>query len=464
MVRWTGLLLALVGFATGLAAEPRPLQPYEALAREIFRELIEIDTTHSRGDNTAAAEAMAARLLAAGYPAEDVHVIVPAERKGNLVARLRSPAPTRPPILLLAHLDVVEASPWDWTVHPFQFLERDGYFYGRGTIDDKDEAAIHMTNMIRWQREDYRPDRDIIIALTADEEGGPSNGIQHLLAGYPQLLDAAFALNEGGGGAIRDGERIAHTVQAAEKIYQSFHLEVTNPGGHSSLPRPDNAINQLAAALLKVADYEFPVGLNEVTRAYFRQGAATFPPAEQALIDGLLATPPAPASIAYFANISGYNARLRTTCVATELKAGHAENALPQRAQATVNCRILPGEDPAAVQATLASVIGDSAVTITPVMEAMPSPPSPLTEEIMAPIMEISEAMWPGVPVIPTMSTGATDGLFLRQAGIPVYGLSGVFSDMDDDRAHGRDERIRVESFFEGLEFMDRVVRALTSD
>jgi acetylornithine deacetylase/succinyl-diaminopimelate desuccinylase-like protein len=455
---------ALLGFLAAPVTHAADLTPHQQLARDIFEELIEINTTHSQGDNTAAARAVEARLLAAGFPPEDVHVIIPADKKGNVVARLRSPAPTKRPLLVLAHIDVVEASPWDWSVHPFKFLERDGYFYGRGTTDDKDEAAIYTANMIRMKQEGYRPNRDIIMALTADEEGGPHNGVQYLLENHRELIDAAFALNEGGGGAIQNGRRIANSVQAAEKVYQTYQFEVVNPGGHSSVPRADNAIYDLAAALGNVAAYDFPIGLNEVTRAYFRQSADAFPPEQAALVDGLLRQPPDEAAVAHFSKIPAYNARLRTTCVATRLDAGHADNALPQRAKATVNCRILPGVDPAEVLATLNRVVDNERVQITPAAEPTPSPPSPLTEEVMAPIQEITEAMWPGVKVVPNMSTGATDALYFRNAGIPVYGVSGLFGDIDDVRAHGRDERILVEAFYDGLEFLDRLVRAYTSD
>jgi acetylornithine deacetylase/succinyl-diaminopimelate desuccinylase-like protein len=276
-------LLCLVICPVVVAAEDRALSEHEALSRDIFQQLIEIDTTDSKGDNTRAAEAMAQRLRDAGYPADDVQVLAPVARKGNLVARLRSPAPTAKPILLLAHIDVVEANPEDWTVPPFEFLERDGYFYGRGTTDDKDEAAIYTAIMIRLKEEGYKPDRDIILALTADEEGGDYNGVQFLLQEHRALVDAAFVLNEGGGGVLRNGQPIANMVQAAEKVYQSYRLEVTNPGGHSSLPRSDNAIYQLAKALTAVADHEFPVQLNEVTRAFLSQGAATLPADQQAL-------------------------------------------------------------------------------------------------------------------------------------------------------------------------------------
>jgi acetylornithine deacetylase/succinyl-diaminopimelate desuccinylase-like protein len=456
-------LAAAVAVAVAMPVQARTLSSHEGRALEIFRELIEIDTTHSKGNNTRAAEAMAARLLKAGFAPEDVHVIAPADGKGNLVARLRSPAPVARPILLLAHIDVVEANPEDWSVQPFEFLERDGYYYGRGTTDDKDEAAIYTAIMIRLKEEGYRPNRDIIIALTADEEGGTHNGVQYLLEHHRELVDAGFVLNEGGGGVIRQGEHIANMVQAAEKVYQSYRLEVTNPGGHSSLPRSDNAIYQLSRALLAVSEHQFPLQLNEVTRAFLRQGAVTLPPEQQRMAEGLLENPPRRDSERYFQNIPAYNSRLRTTCVATELDGGHAENALPQRARATVNCRILPGVDPGMVAAALADVVDDPQVSITPLNEPNHSPPSPLTEEVMAPIQAATETMWPGVAVIPTMSTGATDALYFRKAGIPVYGVSGVFGDMDDVRAHGRDERILVEAFYDALGFLEILVRDYTS-
>lgn len=469
MNRSIGRRLCVAALCAGLpvaadAAGAGTLTDHEAMAREIFAELIGINTTDSVGDNTAAVEAMAKRLLAAGYPAADVQILTPVERKGNLVARLRSPAPTAKPLLLLAHVDVVEADPADWSVAPFELLERDGYFYGRGTGDDKDEAAIYTAIMVKLKREGYRPNRDIIVALTADEEGGDYNGVEYLLAQHRDLVDAAFVLNEGGGGAIQDGRHLANMVQAAEKVYQSYQLEVTNPGGHSSLPRDDNAIYQLAQALLEVRALTFPVELNEVTRAFLSQGAVTLPAEERALAEGLLETPPNPHSVEYFSKIPAFNSRLRTTCVATELSGGHAENALPQRARATVNCRILPGVDPASVQAALTAAIGDAEITITPVREPRPSPPSPLTEEVMAPMLEATEAIWPGVPVVPTMSTGATDGLYFRNVGIPVYGVSGMFADIADNRAHGRDERIPVKSFYDALAFLERLVRDYTSD
>jgi acetylornithine deacetylase/succinyl-diaminopimelate desuccinylase-like protein len=436
-------------------------ETYRQLAKDIFKELIEIKTTESEG-TTRAAEAVAARLKAAGFPEADVRILGPVPHKGNLVARLRGRNTGKKPILLLAHLDVVEADPADWSLDPFTFTEREGWFYGRGTTDDKDEAAIWTANLIRWKQEGYVPDRDIILALTADEEGGPHNGVEWLLQNHRDLIDAAFALNEGGGGVIQNGRRLSHEVQASEKVYQSFRLEVTNRGGHSSLPRGDNAIYQLAAALGRIAAYQFPVKLNEVTRAFFERTAAIVSPEEAAAMRGILKDPPDPAAVAKLSAIPAYNSRIRTTCVATMLEGGHAENALPQRAAAVVNCRILPGEPPEEVLATLQRVVADPEVKITPIAEAKPSPPSPLAPEIMGAIEEITREMWPGVPVIPTMSTGATDALYLRRAGIPVYGVSGVFGDIDDVRAHGRDERIHSTWFFDGLEFGYRLVKRLT--
>jgi acetylornithine deacetylase/succinyl-diaminopimelate desuccinylase-like protein len=440
---------------------PRSPAQYEALARDLLRELVETNTTHSSGSTTEAAEKIAARLRAAGFA--DIRILGPVSNRGNLIVRLPGRQTGKKPILLLAHLDVVEADPRDWTVDPFRFLERDGWFYGRGTTDDKDEAAIWTANLIRLRQEGYLPDRDIILALTADEESGEHNGVDWLLHNHRELLDAAFALNEGGGGVIKNGKRLSNDVQASEKVFQSFLLETTNRGGHSSLPRRDNAIYQLAAALSRLAAFDFPVQLNEVTRAFFSRTAELESPEIAAAMRGVLENPSDSAAVARLAAIPAYHARLRTTCVATMLQAGHAENALPQRARATVNCRILPTQPPDEVLATLRRVVADSGVAIRPLAPAKPSPPSPLTPEILHAIEATTQEMWPGVPVIPTMSTGATDGLYLRSAGIPVYGVSGVFGDADDVRAHGQDERIAATWFYEGLEFCYRLLKRLTS-
>lgn len=438
------------------------LLPHQQMARDILQELVETDTTDATGDNTAAAQAMADRLLAAGFPAEDVHVLAPADRKGNLVARYRGRDSGRKPLLLLAHIDVVAADPADWTLDPFTFIEQEGYYYGRGTTDDKDEAAIHIANLIRLKQEGFQPDRDIIVALTADEETGDHNGVSWLLEEHPELIDAEYALNEGGGGSMQDGVHISNNVQASEKVYQTFILETTNPGGHSSLPVKDNAIYDLADALVRIRNHAFPVSLNEVTSLFFERSAELEEGELAEAMRGVLQSPPDPAAIAYFSDSPYYNSRLRTTCVATRLDAGHADNALPQRAQATVNCRVLPGESIDAVHNTLETVIGNNLVSITRAAPAKPSPPSPLTDEMLGAIESITNDMWPGVPVIPTMSTGATDGLYLRIAGIPVYGVSGLFGDIDDVRAHGQNERIRIESYFEGQEFLYRLTRTLS--
>jgi acetylornithine deacetylase/succinyl-diaminopimelate desuccinylase-like protein len=440
----------------------RSPEQWQRMAREVFEELVEINTTQSTGDNTAAAEAMRRRLLAAGFPESDVVVVEPAPRKGNLVARLRGSGAGGDPILLLAHIDVVEANPEDWTLPPFELIERDGIFYGRGTADDKDEAAIYVTNLIRMKQEGFVPNRDIIVALTADEEGGPNNGVEWLLENRRDLIDAAFALNEGGGGILDDrGTRVSNTVQAAEKKYQNFILEVTNPGGHSSRPRPDNAITELAQALVRIGAHAFPVQLNDVTRAYLRAAADLEESEVAAAMRRLLEDETDAQASAVLARDTRLNSMLRSTCVPTLLEGGHAANALPQRARATVNCRILPDADPQEIGRALEAAANVPTLTVTAQSTARNSPPSPLTPEVLGAIERITREMWPGVPVVPTMSTGATDGLYLRNAGIPVYGVSGLF--YGETFSHGMNERIPVASFYEGQEFLYRLVRALTS-
>jgi acetylornithine deacetylase/succinyl-diaminopimelate desuccinylase-like protein len=453
----TGLTLAL---ALPLAAQQnRSPERWQAEARAIFAELVGINTTQSVGSTTEAAAAMRRRLLAGGFAEADVIVAGPSERKGNLVARYGGRDSGRAPILLLAHIDVVEANPEDWTLPPFELIERDSTFYGRGTADDKDEAAIYVANFLRMKAEGFVPDRDIILARTADEEGGPENGVQWLLENRRELIDAAYTLNEGGGGTLIDGKRVSNTVQAAEKKVQNFTLEVTNPGGHSSQPRPDNAIYELSQALVRIGQHRFPVRLNEVMRAYLEASADLVDPEIGRAMRRLLVDPSDAAAIAVLEKDAALNSRLRSTCVATLLEAGHASNALPQRATATVNCRILPDADPADIQRTLEQVANVPTLTITPRGNARNSPPSPLTDEVLGPIAFITEEMWPGVPVVPTMSTGATDGLYLRNAGIPVYGVSGLF--YGETFSHGMNERIPVASFYEGQEFLYRLVKRL---
>ena len=455
-----GLASAFVLTVASAASQELRLDPHQQLARDLFQELIEINTVESEG-TAAAAEAMARRLLDAGFPPEDVHIVGPNDRKVNLVVRLRGRDTGRAPILLLAHLDVVEALRSDWSIDPWTFNEADGYYYGRGVRDDKDEAAIYTANLIRYKEEGFVPDRDIIVALTADEEGGPENGVEWLLENRRDLIDAEYAFNEGGGGFLKDGVRQLNAVQASEKVYQDFTLLATNSGGHSSLPRDDNAIYDVARALVRIGQHRFPVMLNEVTEAYFRGTAAVEGGDIAEDILSVLADPSDEGAVFRLQAFPHLNARLRTTCVATRLSGGHADNALPQSAGALVNCRILPNHSPAQVLLTLRELAGPR-VEITPVAEPNPSPPSPLTPSLLGVIERITEEMWPGVPVVPVMSTGATDGLYLRRAGIPTYGVSGLFGDVDDNRAHGQDERILIESFYEGQEFLYRLVKALS--
>jgi len=456
------VLAMLVGVAVVARGAQEPLGPRQQQLREIYKELVEINTTHSVGDTHAAAEAMAARLRGAGFPSDDIHTFMPEPRKGNLVAHLHGNG-KRKPILLLAHLDVVEARREDWSVDPFTLLEQDGYFYGRGSGDDKAMAAIFISNLIRYRAEGYLPDRDIIVALTSDEETGGGMGLPWLLANHRDLIDAELALNEGGGGAYRDGKNLYNAVQASEKIYYDYRLEVHNKGGHSSLPVRDNAINRLAQGLGRLGAYDFPVHLDEVNRAYFQRMAGMMDGQVAADMRELARPNPDPAAIARLAAANpNYNARLRTTCVVTMLEAGHAPNALPQLARAIVNCRVMPGETEEGLRATLAKVLDDGEISIAPTdFEYMPSPASPLTPEVMGAIEKVSGEMWPGLPILPIMSTGATDSRYLRNTGIAAYGTSGMFYDIDDNRAHGRDERIRVSSLYDGQEFLYRLVKRL---
>ena len=431
------------------------------MVRDIYKELIEINTTESVGNMTTAAEAMAKRLRAAGFAEADVRVLGPDPRKGNLVARLRGSGKAKP-ILLLAHLDVVEARREDWSTDPFKLVETDGFFYGRGTGDDKAMAAIWIATLIRYKREGFVPNRDLIVALTADEETGDHNGVQWLLEKHRELIDAQFSLNEGGGGAMRGGKYLYQGVGASEKVYVTFRLEAKNTGGHSSVPQNPNAIYQLARGLSRLAAFEFPVKLNEVTRGYFsRMGTMEGGTTGSDMI--AVAERDDAAAAARLSKTPVYNARLRTTCVATRLEAGHADNALPQSAKATVNCRVLPGEDPEEVHKTLVSVLADPAIDVTWIDKAKPSVPSPLDPAVMKPIADVTSEFWPGVPVLPLMATGASDGLYLRNAGIPTYGVSGLFTELGDSRAHGRDERVGVRQFYEATQFLYTLVKRLSS-
>ncbi len=431
------------------------------LEREILQQLIEINTSDSAGHTADAAKVLADRLIAAGLPAADVQVLGYNPRYQSLVARYRGRASGKKPLLLMAHLDVVDARKEDWSTDPYQFIEKDGWYYGRGTSDVKDGAAMLVANFIRYKKEGFVPDRDLIIVLTADEET-TGESIRWLVAEHRDLIDAELALNtDGGGGDYRDGKPIRFNVQAAEKVYQSFTLEVRNKGGHSSRPVPDNAITHLARGIARLADYQFPVRLNEVTRAFFSRGAAAEQPALAADMRLVAKTGDAAAAHRLSAASPYYNSVLHTTCVATRLFAGHADNALPQLARATVNCRIEPDEPVDSVEARLKRVVADTAIHFSRIADAHPSPPSPLTAGVMGPVEALAKKYWPGVPVVPEMSTGASDGLYTRNGGIPTYGVGAVFDDINDSRAHGRDERVGVKEYHQAAEYWYEIVKRL---
>jgi acetylornithine deacetylase/succinyl-diaminopimelate desuccinylase-like protein len=457
-----GALLSVIN-TLATAAGTDTLNPQQRFAREVYQELVQINTTASVGDTYQAAQAMAARLKAAGFPDEDVHVFQTAPKRGDLVARLHGTG-KRKPILLMAHIDVVEAKREDWTTDPFQLVEQDGYFYGRGSGDDKYMAATFLSNLIRYKQEHYKPDRDLILVLETDEEtGDPAKyGIGWLVQNHRDLIDAEFALNEGGGVGVKDGKPIYNSIQTSEKVFQSFWLEVHNAGGHSSQPRRDNAIYELAAGLTRLAKFDFPVQLNDTTRKYFETLSGIEQGQDAADMKGVLANPPDATAVERLSAKTPYNAQLRTTCVATRLQGGHADNALPQVARAMVNCRILPGHSTEEIQSTLISVLADDKISVTPDAPATPSPPSPLSPEVLQPIEKLTAKFWPGVPVLPIMSTGASDSLYLRNAGIAAYGHSGLANDIFDVRAHGKDERVNVKAFFTGQEYLYELVKQLS--
>ena len=473
------LLCAAVAVAqtAGSPAGPEDESP-EALARSIFQELIEINTTDSVGNVTTAAEAMAKRLRAAGFPDSDLALLGPNARKKNLVVRLHgtgqhmfTPGPR--PVLLIGHLDVVEARREDWSTDPFKFIEKDGYFYGRGTQDMKDGDAIMVTTLIRMKKTGFRPNRDIILALTADEEGGSANGVDWLLKQHRDLVDAAFVINHDGSSIVTEhGKPQYYELDGTEKIYGDFQLMVTNPGGHSSLPVPDNAIYALADGLARLEKYEFPFELNTVTRGYYEQMATIETGQRAADMKAILRTPPDAAAIGRLAKDPTDHSIMHTTCVATRLEGGHANNALPQRAAAVVNCRILPGHSPEEVRRELVRIVADPRITIKWIddngqvqdkaSDRKGYPPPPLQPEIMQPLAALVSQDWPGLTVVPNMSAGASDGVFTSAAGMPTYTITGIAIDRDDVRAHGRDERLGVESFYKGNEFFYQYLRTLT--
>jgi acetylornithine deacetylase/succinyl-diaminopimelate desuccinylase-like protein len=439
MLRSRGLLIASLAVASAARAQA-PLTPHQRAAREVYEELVETNTADSVGSVTTAVQAMAARFRAAGFPAADVHVLIPpgAPTKGNLVVRYRGRGGPLKPVLLLAHLDVVAALPKDWSRNPFELQEENGFFYGRGTADDKAMASMFVSNLLRYRKEGFVPSRDLILALTADEEGGAANGVAYLVRNHRALIDAAYAINEGGGGTLSGTTPVFHSIQAAEKVPVNFTLTVLNPGGHSSVPRPDNAINQLAAGLVNLARYTFPVALNAITKPFFEETSKVEKPELAAAM------------------------RAVASCVATRLSGGHAYNALPQTATANVNCRIVPTSTLEEVQATIARVLGDTAIRITltvPSREKFGVAPDAIDATLLSSATALTRQMWGNIPVIPTMSTGATDGRFLRAVGIPTYGVSGIFSQPGENNAHGRDEKLRTRSFYEGLDFLYQLVK-----
>ena len=456
------------------SALPPASNPDRSEARDIFRELIEINTTDTpKGSVTAGSIAMQKRFLDAGFSPEDVRLLGPDPNKENLVVRMRAAgATTEKPVLFLCHMDVVEALPSDWHTNPFEFVEKEGFFYGRGTQDMKESDAAMVATFLRLHREGYKPKRDLILALTADEEGGRFNGAQWLVNEHRELVDAAYVINlDAGGVELDQGRTVVADVEATEKVYADYQVTATNPGGHSSRPRSDNAIYELTTALNKLAAYSFPFELNDVTRTYFKNlaGQETGQTAQD--INAILAKPPDMSAAARLSAEPSFNSNFRTTCVATRLFAGHANNALAQTAQANVNCRIFPGHSPEEIRQELISVFGDPKLSVKYVSDAgvvsdtAPErkaivPPAPL-KEVFDPLTRITQQIWPGVPVTPVMENGASDSIYFAQAGIPCYGYSAIALERDDDRAHGQDERLPVDSYWKSLDFFYSFTKAL---
>jgi acetylornithine deacetylase/succinyl-diaminopimelate desuccinylase-like protein len=480
-LKYRARLKSIIVLACGLCAQaawPAASQTDAATretAHDIFKQLIEINTTDSIGSTTVAAQAMAKRLLDAGFSKADVVVIGPNDRKGNMIARYRGkPGSALRPILIIGHLDVVEARREDWTTDPFKFVEQDGYFYGRGTQDMKEADAIAVTDFIRLKKEGYVPNRDIILALTADEEGGKSNGVDWLLQNHRDLIDAEFVLNPDSGGVTTDhGKPLSVEFEATEKLYADYQVLATNPGGHSSLPKPDNAIYHVADALGVLEKSPFPFELNAVTREYFGQMAKIETAQAAADVRAILREPPDPAAIQRLSQDARYNSTMRTTCVATMLSGGHAPNALPQRAEANVNCRIFPGHSQEDIRLALIRLFNDPKLTVRYRSDAgeltdqgsdrKAMVPPPLRADVMDSLRKVAAKLWPGAPVMPTMVTGSSDSIYTMNAGIPSYGINGIAIDRDDVRMHGKDERVKVASYYTGVEFYYQFLKALTA-
>ena len=467
------VILVLPFLFLTLAAQAQLDPANRQLSHDIFKQLIEVNSTDSVGSVTAAAEAMQKRFVDAGFPATDISLGGPNDRKKNLVVRLHGSGKHKP-VLLIGHLDVVEARREDWTTDPFQFVEKDGFYYGRGTQDMKSGDVALIVTVLRLKQEGFKPDRDIILALTADEEGGKSNGVDWLIKNHRDLVDAEFVLNADGGGVeTNHGKPTMVSVDATEKLYADYQLLVTNPGGHSSLPRPDNAIYHLAEGLARLAHYHFAFELNDVTRAYYQRMSNVVTGSRAEDMKAILKSPPDQAAITRLSEDPQDNSTLHTTCVATRLEAGHANNALPQRAQALVNCRIVPGHDAEEIRQELIRVMDDPKIEIKYVgaigevidhgSSRQAYAPPALRPEVFETLDKIAANLWPGAPVIPTMATGASDGVYTNAAGMPTYGVSGFALDRDDVRAHGKDERLGVDSFYTGVDFYYRVLKAITS-
>ena len=463
VISWLFIIMFVAGNGKVFSQISGNINANQRTAREIFAELIGINTTVNMG-STKAAEALAARLITSGFAIGDVILAGPQAEHMNLIIRYRGNGKLRP-VLFIGHLDVVEALKEDWSFDPFTFLEKDGYFYGRGTTDMKGDDASLIANLIRLKNEGFIPERDIIVALTEDEEGGNANGVDWLLTNRRNLIDAEYCINpDGGGGNLINGKETVINIQTSEKIYADFTMETHNNGGHSSLPVKDNAIYRLAAALSRLSRYDFPARLNETAKVYFERNAVYETGQVKAGMLAIGENPTDTAAVNRLAKISPfYNALMRTTCVATMLSGGHANNALPQTARANINCRMLPDDNPENVLSALKAVVDDPGIEITCTYSSIQSPLSPLRNDILQKLDQLTATMWPGVIVTPVMSTGATDGRWLRRAGIPVYGISGMFADVNDTRAHGKDERIGVKEFYNGVEFMYRLIKALTS-
>jgi len=458
----TSALFAALSLPVMSKASDAAIDAQNALGRELLTELITTDTTSEHGSTTVAADRLAKRFIPEGFAPADVQVVGDDPKRRNLVVRLRGRG-EREPILLLAHLDVVEARREDWHVDPFVLTERDGYFYGRGTMDIKGGGAGLVDALLRLHREGFKPKGDYILALTAGEEDGISNGVQWLLAHRPELIRSAYSINvDGGGPEIRNGKPAVLSVETAEKVFLSYTLTVHNPGGHSSLPTPDNAIYRLAKGLDRLSSLQFPLRSNSATRGYYAELATFDTDKNAADMRAVGKDPSDPAALKRLAASSTYNnAQLRSTCVPTLLQGGHAENALPQMARATINCRLLPDEDPNQVDLMLKNAVADAGIEISRVAPPQPSPPSPVDPALFAQIASAAKSVWGAVPVSPMMSAGASDSVFLRAAGMPSYVLNGLPYDVDDDRSHGQDERILVSSYYQSLEFNYRLLKDL---